>query len=197
MSTPSTSGSGRKPRADAERNRALVLAAACALFEERGEDVQMPEVALAAGVGVGTLYRHFPSKQALVEAAAQQRFAGILQHALTDCLREPESGQGLARYLRHVGGLLADSPGLTVAVATAVGTSAPRGEMLGLLESAVAALIEQGRTAGTLRRDLTVADVYMVVGGMSAVIRTGSGDWRRFLDLTFGGLLPRKDDPVP
>ncbi|MFJ3202585.1 TetR/AcrR family transcriptional regulator [Streptomyces sp. NPDC086989] len=197
MSTPSTSGSGRKPRADAERNRALVLAAACALFEERGEDVQMPEVALAAGVGVGTLYRHFPSKQALVEAAAQQRFAGILQHALTDCLREPEAGQGLARYLRHVGGLLADSPGLTVAVATAVGTSAPRGEMLGLLESAVAALIEQGRTAGTLRLDLTVADVYMVVGGMSAVIRTGSGDWRRFLDLTFGGLLPREDDPVP
>ncbi|MEV7544610.1 helix-turn-helix domain-containing protein [Streptomyces sp. NPDC089915] len=191
MSTPHAPGGGRRPRADAERNRALVLAAARALFEERGEEVQMPEVARAAGVGIGTLYRHFPSKQALVEAAAEQRFAGILELALTDCLREPAAGRGLERYLHHVGGALARSPGLTAAALSAAGSSAPAGATLGRLEEAVAALIAQGRAAGTLREDLGVPDVYMIVGGLSAIIRTGSGDWRRFLSLTLDGLRPR------
>ncbi|MDH6541774.1 helix-turn-helix domain-containing protein [Streptomyces sp. SPB4] len=196
MSTPPAPSGGRRPRADAERNRALVLAAARALLEEHGEEVQMPEVARAAGVGVGTLYRHFPSKQALVEAAAEQRFAEILRLALTDCLREPEEGRGLARYLRHVGGILAEGRGLTASVAAAVGSSAPGGETLRHLEDAVSALIAQGRAAGTLRDDLTVADVYMVVGGLSGIIRTGSGDWRRFLDLAFDGLRPRGTGPA-
>ncbi|MGA5131364.1 TetR/AcrR family transcriptional regulator [Streptomyces olivoreticuli] len=193
MSTPSTPDD-RKPRADAERNRARVLAAARALFEERGDEVQMPEVARAAGVGIGTVYRHFPNKQALVEAAAEHRFAEIVQFARADCLREPESGQGLARYLRHVGRILAEGQGLSASVVVAVGSSAPRGEMLAQLEAAVGALIDQGRAAGTLREDLTVADVYMLVGALSAVVRTGSGDWRRFIDLAFDGLRPRGDN---
>ncbi|MER6548969.1 helix-turn-helix domain-containing protein [Streptomyces sp. NPDC001250] len=193
MSTPSTPA-GRKPRADAERNRARVLAAARALFEERGDEVQMPEVARAAGVGIGTVYRHFPTRQSLVEAAAELRFAEILRFARTDCLRDPESGQGLARYLRNVGQILAEDQGLSAAVAAAVGSSAPRGEMLAQLELAVGTLIDQGRSAGTLRGDLTVADVYTLVGALSAVIRTGSGDWRRFIDLALDGLRPRRDN---
>lgn len=196
MSTPSTPP-GRKPRADAERNRARVLAAACALFEEHGDAVQMPDVARAAGVGIGTLYRHFPSRQALIEAAAEQRFAEILRIARTDCLRDPAAGRGLARYLHHVGRVLSESRGLTESVAAAAGSSAPGGETLARLEDAVKALLDQGRAAGTLRADLTVADVYMLVGGLSAVIRTGSGDWRRFLDLAFEGLTPRGDAPAP
>ncbi|MFE9636282.1 TetR/AcrR family transcriptional regulator [Streptomyces sp. NPDC006463] len=190
LSTPSTPP-GRKPRADAERNRARVLAAACALFEERGDEVQMPEVARAAGVGVGTLYRHFPSRQALVEAAAKHRFAEILRLAHADCLRDPESGQGLARYLHHVGRILSESRGLTACVAAALGTSAPGGETLAQLEDVVGTLIDQGRAAGTLREDLTVGDVYMLVGGLSAVIRTDSGEWRRFIGLALDGMRPR------
>ncbi|WP_405363889.1 TetR/AcrR family transcriptional regulator [Kitasatospora sp. NBC_00085] len=190
--TPSTPGA-RKPRADAERNRARVLAAARALFEERGDEVQMPEVARAAGVGMGTVYRHFPTRQALVEAAAEHRFAEILEFARTEGLSDPESGQGLVRYLHHVGRLLAEDRGLSVALAAAVGSSAPRGEMLTRLESAVGALIDQGRASGTLRHDLTVADVYTLVGCMSGVIRTGHGDWRRFIELALDGIRPRGD----
>ncbi|GAA4978304.1 TetR family transcriptional regulator [Yinghuangia aomiensis] len=151
----------------------------------------MPEVARAAGVGTGTVYRHFPTRQALVEAAAELRFAEILQFARTDCLRDPESGQGLARYLRHVGQILADDQGLSASVAATVGSSAPRGEILAQLELAVGELIDQGRSARTLREDLAVSDVYMLVGALSAIIRTGSGDWRRFIDLAFDGLRPR------
>ncbi|MBT2468400.1 helix-turn-helix transcriptional regulator [Streptomyces sp. ISL-66] len=201
MSTPSgpsrpSTPALRKPRADAERNRARLLAAACALFEERGDEVQMPDVARAAGVGIGTLYRHFPSRQALVEAAAEQRFAEILRLAQTDCLRDPASGKGLARYLHHVGRVLSEGRGLSASVAATVGSSAPGGEMLAQLELAVGALISQGRAAGTLRADLTVADVYMLVAGLSGIIRTGSGDWHRFIDLAFDGLGPRGDDPA-
>lgn len=153
----------------------------------------MPEVARAAGVGIGTVYRHFPNKQALVEAAAEHRFAEILEFARTDCLRDPGSGTGLARYLRHVGRMLAEDHGLSATVAAAVGSSAPRGEMLAQLEVAVGALIDQGRAAGTLREDLTVRDVYMLVGGLSAIVRTGSGDCDRFIDLTLDGLRPRRN----
>ncbi|MFE2286715.1 TetR/AcrR family transcriptional regulator [Streptomyces sp. NPDC059443] len=170
-----------------------MLEAACALFEERGDEVQMPEVARAAGVGIGTLYRNFPSRQALVEAAAEHRFAEILRLAHAECLREPGSGQGLARYLHHVGRILAEGQGLTASVAAVMGSSAPRGETLAQLETVVGNLIDQGRSAGTLRGDLTVRDVYMLVGGLSAIVRTGSGDWHRFIDLAFDGLRPRGD----
>ncbi|WP_329571778.1 TetR/AcrR family transcriptional regulator [Kitasatospora sp. NBC_01266] len=192
LSMPSTPA-GRKPRVDSERNRARVLTAARALFSQRGDDVQMPEVARAAGVGIGTVYRHFPTRQALVEAAAEHRFAEILQFARTDCLHDPQSGQGLARYLRHVGQVLAEDRGLSASIAAAVGSSAPRGETLAQLERAVGALVEQDQAARTLRSDVTVADVYMIVGGLSSIIHTGSGDWRRFIDLAFGGLRPRAD----
>ncbi|MFI6447659.1 TetR/AcrR family transcriptional regulator [Kitasatospora sp. NPDC050543] len=192
MSTPSTPA-GRRPRADAERNRDRVLTAARALFEERGDEVQMPEVARAAGVGIGTVYRHFPTRRALIEATAEHRFAAILEFARTESRRDPGSGQGLARYLRHVGQVLAEDKGLSASVVATMGSSAPQGELLAQLQEAVEALIAQDRAAGTLRPDVSVADVYMIVGGLSNIIRTASGDWRRFVELTFTGLRPRPD----
>lgn len=192
LSTPPPPA-GRKQRADAERNRQRVLEAARALFAERADDVQHAEVARAAGVGVGTVYRHFPTRQALVEAAAEHRFAQILEFARGECRNGPDPGQGLVRYLRHVGGVLDSDRGLSASIEAARGSvgSEPRGEIRTQLEAVVAQLIEQGRTAGTLNSDCTVADVYMLVGALSAVIRTGSGDWRRFIDITFDGLRPR------
>ena len=185
MSSPA-----RKPRADAERNRLRILAAARELFTERGDEVQLPEVARAAGVGVGTVYRHFASQRELVEAAAELRFAEIAEFAGTVCLAEAEPGQGLARYLHHVGEVLATDRGLSAAVEAARGTagSEPRGDARRRLESAVAALIERDRSAGTLRADCTVGDVYLLVGALSATIRTGSGDWRRLLEIALAGL---------
>jgi AcrR family transcriptional regulator len=192
LSTPSAF-LGRKQRADAERNRHRVLEAARALFAERGDEVQHAEVARAAGVGVGTVYRHFPTRQALVEAAAEHRFAQILEFARTECLNGPDPGQGLARYLRHVGEVLDSDRGLSASIEAARGSagSEPRGETRTQLEAVVATLIEQGRAAGTLNQDCAVADVYMIAGALSAVIRTGSGDWHRFIDIVLDGLRPR------
>ncbi|MDT5027669.1 MAG: hypothetical protein QOE61_4095 [Micromonosporaceae bacterium] len=189
MSTPSSSP-GRKPRADAERNRARVLEAARTLFAERGDEVQHAEVARGAGVGVGTVYRHFPTRQALVEAAAEHRFAEILEYAHIECLGGPDPGQGLARYLRHVGQVLDSDRGLSASIEAARGSagSEPRGETRARLEAVVAELIKQGQSVGAIRQDCAVADIYMVTGGMSAIIRTGSGDWRRFVDIVLDGL---------
>ncbi|MBB5853340.1 TetR/AcrR family transcriptional regulator [Amycolatopsis umgeniensis] len=179
-----------KPRADAERNRARVLEAARALFAERGDDVQMPEIARAAGVGVGTVYRHFPDRQALVEAAAEHRFAEIEEYARAHCFGE---GSGLERYFRHVGELLSGDRGLTAAIDSARGRpgSEPRGGARGRLESVVAEVIAHDQAAGLLRADCAVSDVYLLVGALSSVIRAGS-DWGRFLDL----LLPALRDQV-
>ncbi|HVV10054.1 TetR/AcrR family transcriptional regulator [Amycolatopsis sp.] len=181
------STSPKKVRADAERNRGKVLATARELFAERGEDVQLPEIARAAGVGVGTVYRHFPTKQALVEAAADQRFAEIAEYARAECLRSPV--RGLEKYLQHVGEVLTADPGLSAAIQAvrdAPGTP-PTGAARAVLEEVVAELIERGKQAGALREDLTTADVYLIVCGLSAVIRTGSGDWRRFNELAAHG----------
>ncbi|KAA9153354.1 TetR/AcrR family transcriptional regulator [Amycolatopsis acidicola] len=163
-----------------------MLDAARTLFAERGGDVQMPEIARAAGVGVGTVYRHFPTRQALVEAAADQRFAEIAEYARARCL----SPLGLARYLKHVGEVLAADPGLSEAIQAARGTpgTPPTGAARAGLEEAVQEMIQRGVRAGALREDLTTGDVFMVVCGLSAVIRTGSGDWRRFVELAVAGL---------
>lgn len=179
---------GNKPRADAERNRARVVETARALFAERGDEVQLPEIARAAGVGVGTVYRHFPDRQALVEAAAEHRFAEIGEYARTHCLGE---GSGLERYFRYVGDLLSRDRGLTAAIDSARGRagSEPRGTARADLETAVADIIAHDQAAGVLRPDRTVGDVYLLVGALSAVIRTGS-DWRRFLELVLPALRP-------
>ncbi|OXM46913.1 TetR/AcrR family transcriptional regulator [Amycolatopsis alba DSM 44262] len=163
-----------------------MVEAARTLFAERGDEVQMPEIARAAGVGVGTVYRHFPDRQALVEAAAERRFAEIEEYARANCFGE---GSGLERYFRYVGELLSSDRGLTAAIDSARGRpgSEPRGAAREGLETVVAEVITHDQAAGLLRSDCTVADVYLLVGALSGVIRTGS-DWVRFLDLTLSAL---------
>jgi|SRR5918994_2732044 AcrR family transcriptional regulator len=189
LSSPSPE---RGQRADAARNRARIVAAARALFAERGIEVQLPEVARAAGVGIGTVYRHFPAHADLVEGAAEHRFSEIEDFARTECLRRSEPGQALARYLHHVSEVLAADRGLSasIEVARRSAGSEPRGETRTRLEAVIGELIARDRAAGALRDDCTVADVYMIVGAISATVRNGAGDWRRLLDITLDGLRP-------
>ncbi|WP_218026843.1 TetR/AcrR family transcriptional regulator [Nocardia inohanensis] len=186
----------RRARADASRNRDRILEAARILFAERGSQVQLPEVARAAGVGIGTVYRHFPAQSDLIEAAAEQRFAEIESFARGDCLRAAP-GQAVLTYLAHVGELLSADRGLSAAIEAVRDStsSAPRGASLSRLTDAIAELIESDRAAGALRPDLTPGDVYMLVGAISATVRTGSGDWRRLLELVRTGVSgPQRGD---
>lgn len=186
--------SARKPRADASRNRDRILEAARALFAERGSAVQLPEVARVAGVGIGTVYRHFPTQADLIEATADQRFAEIEDFARTACLRDARPGEAVIHYLEHVGTILATDRGLSAAIESArhAPGSEPRGQARARLETVIAELIAADRAAGTLREDCTVADIYLLVGAISATIRTESGDWRRLLTVLVEGLRPRE-----
>ncbi|MEV1170388.1 helix-turn-helix domain-containing protein [Nonomuraea sp. NPDC049784] len=188
MSTPPTR---RKPRTDAERNRDRVLEAARALFTEHGFDVQMSEVARVAGVGVGTLYRKFPTRDVLIEAVAEQRSAEMAAFARARCLAEDDPSQALDLFLRHVGEVLAGDRGMSEVIEQAMGSTEPRGEARAALHGVIAELIDRARAGGVIRPDATTADVNMIVCGLAAVIRHSAGDWRRYAEIALDGLRPR------
>lgn len=184
MTDPNT----RKLRTDAARNRDQVLATATALFAERGDEVQMADVARAAGVGVGTIYRHFPTRRALIEAAAEQRFAGILEHVRRTCLPNPDTRQALAGFLSHVAEVHEQGRALSGTIESMLGDTEPRGAVRDDLAELGAELLARGRADGTIRADATVADLYMIVGAVATISRDGFGDWRRFIELALDGL---------
>ncbi|WP_225732346.1 MULTISPECIES: TetR/AcrR family transcriptional regulator [unclassified Nocardia] len=186
-STPTT----RKLRTDAARNRDQVLAVAVELFAERGDAVQMADVARAAGVGVGTVYRHFPTRRALIEAVAQQRFAGILDHGRRINLPNTDTRQALSDFLTHVAEVHERGRALSRIIASALGDNQPHGETRTALAEFGEELLKRGRADGTVRRDATVADLYMIVGAVAMISRDAIGDWRRFIELALDGLRPR------
>lgn len=180
----------RPSRADAERNRQRVLEVAHKLFTERGDEVQMAEVARAAEVGVGTVYRHFPTRQALIEAVAEQRFADILTFAEQQCLPRPDARRALACLLTHVGEVHEQERGVSGVIEATFGFTAPRGAVGQALMAIGETLVQRGRTDGTLRADVTVTDLYMSVGAVAVLSRNAVGDWRRFVEITLDGLRP-------
>ncbi|GAA2304452.1 TetR/AcrR family transcriptional regulator [Nonomuraea roseoviolacea subsp. roseoviolacea] len=188
MSTPPPR---RKPRTDAERNRARVLEAARALFAEHGQEVQMTEVARVAEVGIGTLYRHFPTRQALIEAAAESRSAELLEHARARCLGEADPARALALFVAHVGEVLTADRGMSQAIEAVVGTTEPQGRTGEALRDVARELVERGKAAGAFRADAAASDVNMIVCGLASVIRNEAGDWRRFAEIALDGLKPR------
>src|ERR671937_2033472 len=98
-------------RADARRNREAVIAAAKKLFADQGLDAQMPDVAKAAKVGVGTVYRHFPTKDDLIAALVAERFDRLSQQA-RECLEMDDAWEGIADFIRFSAQIQADDRGL-------------------------------------------------------------------------------------
>src|SRR3954454_12278273 len=89
----------RQPRADARRNREAVITAAKKLFADQGLDAQMPDIAKAAKVGTGTVYRHFHTKDELIAALADERFERMAQKA-RESLDAPDAWDGIADFIR-------------------------------------------------------------------------------------------------
>lgn len=193
MTEPAPPGEAAPPRRrrDAVRNRDQVLDTAAALFTKRGDEVQMADVARAAGVGVGTIYRHFPTRRALIEAAAQRRFAEILDYARHTSVPNPDVGQALTDLLAHIAQVHERGRALSGAIESVLGDTEPRGEIRAEFGDLAEELLTRGRADGIVRADATVADLYMIVGAVAAVARGGFGEWRRFIELALDGLRPR------
>ena len=120
-----------KQRADARRNRKRILAAAREQFAEHGLDVHVEQIARAAGVGVGTVYRHFPAKEDLLQALADERFACFAENA-REALDDPDPWNGFCEFMRESGRVTAEDRALSEAMDQLPDLCAAAAEKVGL-----------------------------------------------------------------
>ena len=182
---------GRPPRADAARNREKVMASARKAFAEEGIEAEMSAIAKRAGVGVGTVYRHFPTKEDLLGALRAEHFerlADIVEEVEREGLEPWESVQQLiwrcAEYTAE------DTAMSEVLSQAPIGP----GKMptVDRLHEATGRLVERALGARAIRPDATVGDIPMMMcafGRVAAVQRHGGTvDWRRYLTIMLDGL---------
>ena len=183
----------RELRADARRNRERILESARMAFAELGAEAQMDDVARHAGVGVGTVYRHFPNKEALLTELVRQKFVLFAQRAHDALEAEGDPFELLSELMRQNALTAAEDAGIRYAIANSTEqhwTQAPAEQQALIL--ATEQLIQRARDAGTIRPDITANDIAMLMCGVctSAGPRPGF-DWRRHLDLIIDALRPR------
>lgn len=185
-------------RADAARNRELLLAAAEEEFAERGLDASMADIASRAGVAKGTVFRHFASKEELVAAIVGGQFAALTAVA-RGLLDVPDPEAALLEFLTVAAGAL-HRQDLTFLQALSAG-DATVGGLRNQLHAALGALVDRAREAGVLRPDVTGTDVFLLV--CTPVHAAGFHPhpepdlWRRYLGIVFDGLRPEGATPLP
>ncbi len=180
----------RRPlRADARRNHERIVAAAQAEFAVSGADAQMDVIAARAGVGVGTVYRHFPTKEALVGQLVRARFEEFVANARVALERE-DPWEAFASFMHaNAAGCAGDAgtqhafqqgdPGLGRRMAVETG-------LLDLSQQ----LVDRGQAAGVIRPDFSAKDIGMVMCGVASSMTHGDStwDWRRHLGFVLDGL---------
>ncbi len=198
MAEPSAT-SARKPRADAVRNRELVLAAAKAVFSAGGPDASLEAVARRAGVGIGTLYRHFPTREDLFEAVYRREVQqlGELAEALKN---EAAPVDALRRWLRSNVEFVATKKGMLAALALTVhGSSELYAFSFDRLTRAVGALLDRAVAAGEIRADISAADLLRALVGMCYM--HDQPGWQtsvlRLVDVFVDGLRVQRRDGGP
>lgn len=187
QSTPDRAG--RRLRADAQRNSDSLLEAAKAVFATSGVDAPAKEIADLAGVGVGTLYRHFPRRSDLVKAVFH-REVDACADAATTLSAAHEPGEALARWLQRYTEFLAIKPGL----ATALHSGDPAFDALPdyfmqRLEPAVGSLLDAATASGETRGDISPKDLLYAVASLSLpVADEGVAYSQRMVALLINGL---------
>jgi AcrR family transcriptional regulator len=173
-------------RADARRNRERILKAARAVFADHGVNSQIDDVAKRAKVGVGTVYRHFPTKEALLDALVRERFEEIAGYALQALERE-DAWEGFCEMIWRAAERNAADLAFCEAIASTDKSAIV--EEVGLARS-TGLLIERAKAQGKMRGDVTDQDVPLMMIGASSVMRmsTTADAWRRYLTLMLDGL---------
>ncbi len=192
MAKKSSEPAERKPRSDAQRNRERILAVAKGAFTRYGANASLDDIAKEAGVGAGTLYRHFPSRHALIEAvyrteveklaAAQRKFAETMPPI--DALRA-----WMLLFVDYIAAKHIIAPALN----TIVGDTAKLYEgSIAQIRGAIDALVKRAIKSGDIRKDLDPLDLLRAIIGVSSVF--SSPDWqqgaRRLVDILITGLRP-------
>ncbi len=188
----------RPRRADAVRNRERVLAAAEEVFAESGLKAQVEEVARRAGVGVGTVCRHFPTKQALVEAVLTSMFESVLEQA-REALAGPDPAEAFERFFINLPEFHRRHRAFAEQMANEFELTAlpVRNELMG----AVSELVARAQAAGAIRTDIGPADVSLL---FSAVAHATAipGDLQpmlreRYVRIILDGLRPNSSSVLP
>ncbi|KOU66889.1 hypothetical protein ADK57_18215 [Streptomyces sp. MMG1533] len=198
--TESTPTAKRGLRADALRNRQRILEAARQIFQERGVDAPLDEVAERAGVGAGTLYRHFPTRIALVEAVFEEELAKVAAIG-EEASRCEDPWVGLSTYFERLCGAMAADRGLGDLFLLRMPAS---DELEGVCDSqsrALADLLLRAQEAGVVRDDLVPEDLFLFLvanGAVTQMTRCAAPHaWRRLVALLLDACRPGSNGPLP
>jgi AcrR family transcriptional regulator len=182
----------RPLRADAQRNRDKILAAAVHVFTEEGLDAHFERIAKEAGVGTGTLYRNFPTREALIEAAYRNEVARLCE-AVPELPATMPPHEALRAWTRRFIDYATAKLGMADALRAVVASGTnPYAESHELIQAALTSLMNAGTAAGTIRTDISPTDMFAALAGIA--LTSAGPDQReqaeRLLDLTLDGLRP-------
>jgi AcrR family transcriptional regulator len=178
-------------RADAQRNYDKIVQVACEAFTENGVHTSLDDIAKRAGVGAGTLYRHFPNRDCLLAAALVESRQGLDQRA-DELLGRDDAGEALNEWLIELARHLSSYDGLPDSVAEAVNDqTSPLTAPCGMMKDATAALLSRAQDAGAVRADVKSDDLFVFASSLAwAANKSGytRDDLRRVLNLFVAGL---------
>ena len=196
---------GERPlRRDAERNRQRILAAAAQVFTERGLDATLDEVARAAGVGIGTVYRRFPDKEALITALFRERVDNLVTVA-EDACAAPDPWQAVVSYLEYAAAAMAGDTGLRQLMMFGAYDRDQVCYARDRMRPVISKLVERAQASGDLRGDFEATDVKMIAFMLASIAEYAASAnpevWRRYLTMIVDGLRPARagvtELPVP
>jgi len=187
-------------RADAQRNLVRVLDAAREVFAEQGIDAPVTEIADRAGVGVGTIFRRFPTKDDLLVAVVEQRTEQLID-AADVALGSSDPGAALQRFMEAAAAMqISDRCWCDATGTDLFGRDGIR-DLIDVLVGKMGELLTRAQTAGHVRPDLRALDIPVL---LMAVAKSGlmledaaPGAWKRYLGLVFDGLRPEAAHPLP
>lgn len=192
----------RPLRADAERNRERIVAAAADLFAQRGLSVPLEEVARVAGVGVATLYRRFPTRTDLAIEVFERNMAAY-SDAVDKALANPSADEGFRELIFGLCALQAADPGRRALLTTAFPPSSLIEQRVADTVEKVGVLVDRAHCAGAVRPDVGVGDVVVMLLANSGVLEAthahAPNAWRRFAALMVDAFCtgPRTTLPPP
>ena len=193
----SQDGTGDRPlRRDAERNRQRILAAAAEVFTERGLDATLDEVARAAGVGVGTVYRRFPDKDSLVSELFRDRIDALVTVAEEAC-EAADPWRGLVDFLEYIASAMAGDQGLRQLMMFGTYDRDQVCYARDRMRPVMTRLVERAQASGDLRADFQATDVKMIAFMLASIAEYAAAVipqvWRRYLVMLVDGLRPARD----
>jgi AcrR family transcriptional regulator len=181
---------GRKPRADAARNRELLLATAKRVFGEKGPAASLDEIAKSAGVGIGTLYRHFPTRDALVEQVYRHETTQLAE-AATRLTETHKPAEALRQWLYLFVDYFATKQTMAAAFSAAGGGTATLFAFsTALLGKAITTLTARAEQSGEIRLSLAPFDLLRAISGVASL--SSSPGWeksaRQLVDVLIAGM---------